>query len=660
MAVSMIVLSVVTIVVGLRLSFSQDDAFILYRYASNLLAGRGLVFNPGEWVEGYTCPLWLVILTGIGAVGLDIVVWAKVLGMCLAVATVWVLFAIGRMISLDDDPWWLALIAPLILASNPTFASFATSGLETALFTFLLTGTTAGFIVSIRQNRFPLWLSSGYVLLTLTRPEGTLVFGVMWLLSWVSEGKLWSGLKKMLPSLAMYLVPIVAVTAWRWITYGYPLPNPAYSKVSLDRQSFEYGLDYVWMFLRQYGWFGGSLAVALVPAVVRSPKRTIYRYLGLLFLLYSLYILIIGGDVLKGLRFFVPVLPIFALMIQEGLAVIGTRLKPTRGRIAVAALVAVLVVGQVAGYPRELRRARLESGLVEKMRALAEWFAAHQPSATVIAANSIGTLGYYTGFRIVDMVGLVDATIAHESKPVEGIQAPTRERTYDAGHVLAQHPDFIVFDTYEKPNHAGDFALYTHSGFRQGYYRYPIWMPNRNREMVIFKAKPAQDGRTFSPSDSTDVGIDFVYSLREGMIEAESHPLKAEQIFRKAITTGPQDFAQPLEWLGMLALQRRDRIEADRLFRQAVAFDSFSVYAVRYLAKMTYNDGKIEEALTWGRKLIRIDPYIPDGWLIVGWILREQGQEDAAISCWEEGLSAVGNHPDLMGVLHSTKQSYQK
>ena len=31
-----------------------DDAYISFRYSHNLAAGDGLVFNPGEYVEGYT------------------------------------------------------------------------------------------------------------------------------------------------------------------------------------------------------------------------------------------------------------------------------------------------------------------------------------------------------------------------------------------------------------------------------------------------------------------------------------------------------------------------------------------------------------------------------------------------------------------------------
>ena len=33
-----------------------DDAYISFRYSHNLAAGEGLVFNPGEYVEGSSSP----------------------------------------------------------------------------------------------------------------------------------------------------------------------------------------------------------------------------------------------------------------------------------------------------------------------------------------------------------------------------------------------------------------------------------------------------------------------------------------------------------------------------------------------------------------------------------------------------------------------------
>ena len=40
-----------------------DDAYITFRYARNLLAGNGLVYNPGEWVLGTTTPVSYTHLT---------------------------------------------------------------------------------------------------------------------------------------------------------------------------------------------------------------------------------------------------------------------------------------------------------------------------------------------------------------------------------------------------------------------------------------------------------------------------------------------------------------------------------------------------------------------------------------------------------------------
>ena len=489
----MIILSAGMIGMGLSLSFTQDDAFILFRYVGNLVSGNGLVFNLGEWVEGFTCPLWVLILTGIEALEFKTPVVAGFLGWLFAVATLWVVFAIGIRMRGEEDSWWQPLVAPILLATNPAFTSFATSGLETSLFAFLLVLTSFGLITALKRNDFPIWLSVGYVLLTLTRPEGILAFAIAWIsvaFNSPGEGRF---LRNKLPSLVVYVVPMLIITGWRWVTYGYPLPNPAYAKIFLDPTSLILGLNYAWQFLTDYGWFGILLIIAALPILVSNHNRYAWRILGILFTVFSIYIILIGGDVLKGLRFFVPLFPIYFLLVQEGIRIIWKRwLQRFSSRWVIVIMLGIVVLvaaGQLARYSKEKARAGLENGLIEKMTILAEWFKAHQPASTTIAANSIGTLGYLTRYKIIDMVGLVDETIAHHPKPIAGIHSPTKERTYNAEHVLAQHPDFIVFDTYEKPNHAGDFALYLQQDFRIGYYRYPIWIPGQERELVVFKAK---------------------------------------------------------------------------------------------------------------------------------------------------------------------------
>src|SRR5438477_12672763 len=39
-----------------------DDAYISFRYGKNLMNGYGLVYNKGEYVEGYTNFLWTIIM----------------------------------------------------------------------------------------------------------------------------------------------------------------------------------------------------------------------------------------------------------------------------------------------------------------------------------------------------------------------------------------------------------------------------------------------------------------------------------------------------------------------------------------------------------------------------------------------------------------------
>ena len=51
----------VTMVVAAHAWWSED-CFITLRYVANVLGGHGAVFNPGEYVQGYTHPLWFVLL----------------------------------------------------------------------------------------------------------------------------------------------------------------------------------------------------------------------------------------------------------------------------------------------------------------------------------------------------------------------------------------------------------------------------------------------------------------------------------------------------------------------------------------------------------------------------------------------------------------------
>ena len=149
-----------------------DDAFISFRYAENLAQGNGLVFNPGEHVEGYTNFLWTVLLAW-GILGLAPEALSTTLGLLAFAGTTLVLAAAGRRTAGAGDRAWVPAAALCWLGLGHA-RLFATSGLETSLFTLLF---TAGAVLAIQAERPRHWVSLGLVaaLATLTRPEGGLL-----------------------------------------------------------------------------------------------------------------------------------------------------------------------------------------------------------------------------------------------------------------------------------------------------------------------------------------------------------------------------------------------------------------------------------------------------------------------------------------------------
>jgi len=67
--------------------FFTDDAFISLRYTERLLAGNGLTGTDYDRVEGYSSLLWVPLCAVPGAVGLDLVTGARLLGWLCTLAT---------------------------------------------------------------------------------------------------------------------------------------------------------------------------------------------------------------------------------------------------------------------------------------------------------------------------------------------------------------------------------------------------------------------------------------------------------------------------------------------------------------------------------------------------------------------------------------------
>ena len=422
--------------------WTEDDAFITFRYAQNLAGGRGLVFNPGERVEGYSNPSLLLISAAALRAGLDPVIVAKWLGLAAGALCLLLSWLLARRMA-QDAPL-AALVAPFYLAVSPALARHAVTGLETTLFALLL---TAGVLLAA-GDRSPLRRALFLVialLISITRPEGPAFALFLLVAGAVIRGRGPGGSRRgdwAEPGILVLF--LAAYASWRWSYFGSFFPNAYYAKVQGGVSGIIDGAQYTLDFLRDAG--GPFLAgLALVTALVGCATAAYGVALACL-VLYVAFIIVSGGDWMFHYRFFAHVLPVASACMAAGIASIVALAMglARRGRVLLYACLAFLLgVTCLSVGNTELRVARMvlpaleeRTYLSQSYEALGRWFHENSAPEATVAISDIGAVGYYSGRRVIDMFGLIDRRIAR----IKG----RMHYKADPQYVLSRNPDYIV------------------------------------------------------------------------------------------------------------------------------------------------------------------------------------------------------------------------
>jgi len=440
--------------IGLVISynFTQDDAYITFRYAENFVNGHGLVYNIGEHIEGYTNFLWLLLAILGRLIGLDYVVFSKILGAICGAGGIYVTFQMGQI------SWGrrsaLAGLAALLLGSVYSYAYWAGAGLETAAFALAV---TASFYFYLKRS-----LLSGVAVLwaSLLRPEGALVFLFLIGFDLLSERRV---TKFVLFFAGLYLVPLIPYAVFKWSYFGGVIPNPFYAKTDFSMGQLENGLEYAWQFIQHYPFWG----LFFIPTLVVLKKLNRDQIMLFSFLvIYTLYVILIGGDVLKVHRFFVAVFPLIVLHVVYCIIRI-TSWQYLIWPIAVVILVVHIYLPQahVQTYHQN------EIGLNKKLNEIVDQLLETDKSEFSIAISTIGIVGYrLMGHTVIDLLGLTDSTVArHPESPIEGLKTTWKETKYNSQYILARQPDYIMFSTGVKPSAPAERALFTYRAFLNSY-----------------------------------------------------------------------------------------------------------------------------------------------------------------------------------------------
>ncbi|MCP4403590.1 MAG: glycosyltransferase family 39 protein [bacterium] len=436
--------------------FTVDDAFISFRYAENFANGGGLVFNKGEYVEGYTNFLWVILLGSFHKLGFDIPHMSLILGAVFSLLTLlggyFLSCAVSRKRTFPPSASLLMTFSIIALASSRSFGIWAVAGLETPLFMCLLTWAIYRRLREEEQSGFP-FSAILFGLMALTRPEGIMYFGLSCLHSCVyrlksARGNAFEQWKNVL----IFSAFVVPHFLWRWLYYGYLFPNTSYIKVGGELKLS--GFKYVYEFFLHYG--GGAFFLICCLLVLATRLNEYWSsYLLSIMSLSILYFLYVGGDWMPEFRFFAPLLPLFFLLMQEGLREFPGRVFKKHLQLATAGVGLIMLV--IAG--NNLLRIALHPPFDSRHDGhvqIGHFLKEYAEPGDVLAAIDIGAMAYISGLRTIDYFGLADAHIAH-LQPVEhhfdpGFWGRTSFRLKsDIDYVMAQKPRFIELNSANNP-----------------------------------------------------------------------------------------------------------------------------------------------------------------------------------------------------------------
>ncbi len=459
-----------------RYWFVCDDAFITFRYVRNFLRGDGLVWNVGEYVEGYTNFLWALEIGGLWALGWRpesasvwlSLGWTVVLGLTIAALA-------ARTLPADHDGTrrqraGLVAIALLLWGTNRSVAVWASSGLEMRQFTALC---TLGLLWAHgdRSHRGSIAAGTAYGLAALTRPEA-LLFGPAVMVVWAWRA--WrDGALRMGNALRLgvpFGLLVGSHLLWRRSYYGEWLPNTYYAKNVRDW--WDAGAAFVGYISLEHALYL-TVPLALLGAWRRAQDEDTLGWFAAAWMgPYLLHLVKIGGDHFE-FRMFDVVWPVLYVFAADGIGALADRVRtalPAARRTLARGLITATCVVYGLALPLAHDQGAFEvRSMVYRLKVpitterspwlwavpgapllvwphqqLGDWLANHAIAArqrthalfaemmldrygafravedevlfaptAVTKASSIGVIGFYLDdLALIDILGLTDHTIA--------------------------------------------------------------------------------------------------------------------------------------------------------------------------------------------------------------------------------------------------------
>src|SRR5689334_11080937 len=132
-----------------------DDVYIHFQYAKQMALGQPYIYNPGlpatSGATSFLYPYMLAIGYLLDFQGLNLGLWAMLLGMVALACSTWLVY---RLVKIFDAPEWLAILMGVIFALSGPVSWHFMSGMETGWVMLFTLGTLYSLII------YPLRLAS--------------------------------------------------------------------------------------------------------------------------------------------------------------------------------------------------------------------------------------------------------------------------------------------------------------------------------------------------------------------------------------------------------------------------------------------------------------------------------------------------------------------
>jgi len=418
-----------------------DDAYIYFRFVENLYSGCPLAYNCADGpVEGFTSPLFFALLSVGRLFTQDLESVSQLLGALfigLAMNVAVLVAASRRFGEVGGGPvqrLLRAVAVALLLGVDHFFLLHSVIGLETGL--AALWG--ALILWSCTAEKQPL-LRTLAIAGIFVRPEFILFIFALPL--FVQDARK-----------VRYWVPFVVAGALtltlRMLLFGDILPNTFWAKSGGTADHARLGLIYILDALKDY-----PVALLAPCAFFLSRGRRMVGYFLAVALLWTLFFLRSGGDFFAYGRMFVPLVPPLTVLAAVGLFAALGRIPVKWHRWSVAGPLVALGLLLIPAVRAAVDHAIPEQhgmARVGRWTQVGKYLGKVHPGATV-AVTPVGAIGYFSGARILDLVGLVDKTVAKEGGRIPDLSSKGKighERVHTE-YILSQQPDIIVIDSWK-------------------------------------------------------------------------------------------------------------------------------------------------------------------------------------------------------------------